>query len=256
VAVIHNVYELRFSLQEKGLLKGLARHVFVDLVALKLPYSAVVTVSHSTRQKLINAGISENKIHIIRGGVNLEEFETVPIEKSVFPQICFIGRLIKSKNVDELLYAFRIVQKQIPNAKLIIVGDGGLRFSLERLVGKLRLSKHVTFTGYLSGERKIKILKSSHLLALPSTEEGWATVLSEAAACRVPSIAYEIPALKEQLSIIKSGVLTPSNDIEALASSITRLLEDQELREKLGTEGFSNIKKSSIGIVQLKNWKS
>ena len=243
VAVIHNVYGLRFSLQEKGLLKGLARYVFVDLVALKLPYSAVVTVSHSVKKKLINTGISKNKIHIIQGGVNLEEFEAVSKEKSIFPQICFIGRLIKSKNVDDLLHAFKIVQKRISNAKLIIIGDGELRYSLERLVEKLRLSKHVTFTGYLSGKKKIEILKSSHLLVLPSTEEGWGTVLGEAAACRVPSVAYGIPALKEHLSIIKSGVLTPPKDIDALASSITRLLEDQRLREKLGTEGFSNIKK-------------
>lgn len=105
------------------------------------------------------------------------------------------------------------------------------------LAKDLGLESKVQFMGRVSEAEKWRLLGSSICLVLPSTAEGWGVVLTEAAATGTPSVAYEIPGVREQAGIVPSIRLVRPRDVEGLAVWIQKLLEDPELRISLGKEG-------------------
>jgi glycosyltransferase involved in cell wall biosynthesis len=118
-----------------------------------------------------------------------------------------------------------------------IVGDGELLPELRESARELGLEDSVQFMGRVSEEEKWKLLRSSICLVLPSTAEGWGVVLTEAAATGTPSVAYDIPGVREQAKIVPSIHLVKPRDVRALATWIQNLLEDPKLRKSLGEQG-------------------
>ncbi len=163
VAAFHNFYGYRFSIEEKGAIKGVVRGS-IEYVAHALNYDAILVLSTSIKDKLIKRGIPAKRISIIPGGVDLQYIDSIQEEKSKEPIVLFVGRLVHMKRVDVLLEAFRIVNEKIPESKLFVVGDGPLRPYLESLAEQHRIRDHVFFLGFVSEEEKIRIMKESDTL--------------------------------------------------------------------------------------------
>jgi len=238
IATIHDIYRETW-LQKYGI-KGCLMSLFEEIM-LKLPYSKIITVSNSSKKKLVDSGLSEDKIEVIPNGVNLEEFDKVKIEKSRKPRVIYVGRLIGYKHVDDLLLAF---SKLNLDAELYIVGDGPERRNLEFLATKLGIKHKVTFTGFVNERRKIELLKSSHVLVLPSTTEGFGIVLIEAMAARTPVIATDIPPLRELIKEEETGLLFAPRKVEELKTKLEHLLKNTELSKRLSLRGYELVKRS------------
>jgi glycosyltransferase involved in cell wall biosynthesis len=238
IPTIHDVYGETW-LQKFGT-KGSLMSLF-EKIMLKLPYTRVITVSNSTKKKLLDAGIPEDKIEVIPNGVSLEEFDRVKTRKSEKPRIVYVGRLVKYKHVDDLILAFSRLNL---DAELYIVGDGPERQNLEFLVRKLGIENKVVFTGFTNEERKIELIKSSHVLVLPSTTEGFGIVLIEAMAAKTPPIATDIPPLRELLGDEEMGLLFQPRRVDELQNKLERLLKDTKLREKFCQRGYDMVKKN------------
>ncbi len=237
IATIHDIYRETW-LQKYGI-KGALMATF-EKAMLKLPYTRIITVSNSSKQKLIQCGVPEHKIEVIPNGVDVKEFDEVRVKKSEKQRVIYVGRLVGYKHVDDLLVAFSGLDF---DAELFIVGEGPERKNLKNLARKLKIHDKVTFTGFVDERRKIELIKSSRVLVLPSSTEGFGIAVIEAWAARTAVIVSNIPALCELVRNGKTGLIFKLRNIADLKDKLDRVLRDKVLRNKLSTNGYKLVKK-------------
>ena len=141
----------------------------------------------------------------------------------------YLGRITKYKSIDHLIEAFKIVKQRVPEARLMIVGEGPYRKKLMEMAKGLE----VEFTGFVSEEEKVEILNKSWVVVNPSVKEGWGLTVIEANACGTPVIAANSPGLKDSVKDGETGILYPYGNISKLAEIIIDVLRNKDLREKL-----------------------
>jgi glycosyltransferase involved in cell wall biosynthesis len=236
VATIHDVYADGW-IQRYGL-KGYLM-AFFEKIMLRLSYTIIVTVSDASKEKIMAAGVPEKAIKIIPNGVDLAEFEKVRVEKSKKPRIVYLGRLVEYKHVDDLLRAFSGLNL---DAELFVIGEGPERENLKNLARNLGIENKVFFMGFVGEHRKIELLKSAHVLALPSTVEGFAIVLIEAMAAGTPVIAADIPAVHMSVKDEVTGLFFRPRNVDELKAKLERLLTDSVLWTKLSRNGYELVR--------------
>jgi glycosyltransferase involved in cell wall biosynthesis len=236
VTTIHDVYR-DVWLKKYGVKSYLM--VLFERMMLKLPSAGVITVSNSTKKKLLESGVPENVIKIIPNGVNIDEYDRLEVRKSNKPRIIYLGRLFWSKNIDDLIIAF---SKLDFDAELFIVGDGPERENLENLVKKLKMDNKVFLTGFIDDKRTIELLKSSWVLVLPSSTEGFGIAVIEAWASRTAVIVSDILALRELVKDMETGLTFKLRDVGELKKRLDQMLRDKKLRERVSEGGYKLVK--------------
>jgi glycosyltransferase involved in cell wall biosynthesis len=191
-----------------------------------------ITLSKDTKRDLVRLGLSEEQIHVVQEGIDFSTYKPGN-EKSIFPHIIYVGRLIKAKGVGTLIKSIDMVTKLIPNVKLSIVGRGYFENELRKLTKKLNLEEKVIFHGYISEEEKIKLLQKAHILVMSSLREGWATPVIEANACGTPAIGTDVIGVKSTIKDGVTGLLFPYGDIKKLADKIIYLVANNKLRKQM-----------------------
>jgi len=211
----------------------------------------VVAVSEPARQaELKNAGFPKEKIELIYNCIDIDlytqtepgEWEAMRESFGIPPNtflIGFVGRLHLQKGIDTLLEAFSQFAGDHTEARLLIVGDGELRSRLEIMAGSLGISGQVKFVGV---RRNIpEILASLDLFVLPSRWEGLPLALLEAMAACLPVVATAVGGTPEVVIDGETGLLVPPGDPDALAQAIVFLIENPELRKKMGQAGRKRV---------------
>lgn len=192
----------------------------------------IVAISQSTKEELIGLGINSPNIKISYPGVNFPVLRKTL--KSKTPLVIYLGRLKKYKRVDFLLIALQEVIRKIPDLKSVIIGEGPDKKRLLKIQKKLNLEKKVSFLGFISESEKIKWLKSAWVNVQPSIKEGWGLSVIEAAACGTPTIAANVPGLRESVIDGKTGWLF--SDTKQLQKLLIEVLTNQKMRIKAGFE--------------------
>jgi glycosyltransferase involved in cell wall biosynthesis len=190
-------------------------------------------VSPSTRQEFIDLGFAPERLQLVHNCVDHVVHRPAPERRSKSPLIGVVGRIKKYKCVDHVLQALPGVLTKVPEAKLLIVGDGDDRPRLEGIVKERGLEQNVTFTGYVSDERKVELLQEMWFCVATSSKEGWGLTVLEGNACGTPVIASDVPGLRDAVKDGETGILTPFGDIGALEEKMVGLLQDAALRERL-----------------------
>ncbi|MBI3103893.1 glycosyltransferase family 4 protein [Candidatus Daviesbacteria bacterium] len=187
-----------------------------------------MTISKSTKKDLINWEIPEKNITIIYNGVNKPKKQTYKKEKEI--TITFLGALAKDKGIETAIDVFSHLQISSDiNFQFWIIGKGDsnyLRF-LKKRIEKLNL-RNVKFWGYVSEDRKFILLGRSHILINPSIREGWGLVVIEAAEVGTPTVAFNVPGLRDSIIDNKTGLLSQEYSAKGLADSIFELLENRK----------------------------
>lgn len=186
---------------------------------------------------------------IIPNGIEFERFasprvEPLPHLMDGKLNVLFVGRLEKRKGFRHLLSAFRYVKAAVPNARLIVVGDYS-RAEKAPFVYYAREEhiRDVKFVGYAESAEIPRYYRSAHVFCAPSTGfESFGIVLLEAMAAGVPIVASDIPGYRTVLTDGAEGFLVPPGDEPALAGAIIRLLQNAELRARLGAHGQQTAK--------------
>jgi phosphatidylinositol alpha-mannosyltransferase len=180
--------------------------------------------------------------NIIPNGVDIDHFspDVTPIEKFNDGKlnILFVSRLEKRKGLNYLIEAFKQVQQEIPNSRLIIVGPGTrLRRKYEKQVSRDGL-KDVIFTGLVSYEELPGYYKTADVFCAPATgRESFGIILLEAMATGKPIVASNIEGYATVVTDKVEGLLVPPGDTEMLARTLVSLLTDQALRQEMGAKG-------------------
>jgi glycosyltransferase involved in cell wall biosynthesis len=148
------------------------------------------------------------------------------------PVVGTVGRLTAIKAQDDLLIAFSQVLQQVPQANLLIVGDGEERGRLEDLACRLGLQERTVFVGWR--DDLARVLHAMDIFAFPSLNEGMGKALVEAMYCGVAPVATRVGGVPELVEDGRQGLLVPPSRPDLLAQAITRLLGDKPLRLRLG----------------------
>jgi glycosyltransferase involved in cell wall biosynthesis len=196
-----------------------------------LPFNVI---SESTAQDIAARGIPRRDISIIHCGINRAVYFHDPaILKYEEPTILYLGRIKKYKCIQDLVTAFVLVQRRLPSARLMIVGDGDYLPALKKLATRLGVGDRVEFPGYVSTPEKVLRLRRAHVSVLPSLKEGWGLTNIEANAVGTPVVAADSPGLRDSVRHGETGFLYPHGNCEALAEQLTTLLTDEMLRSRL-----------------------
>jgi len=208
---------------------------------------AVITVSSSTKQDLIELGYLEELIHVIHNGLDWDFYrDCTELCRNREELVTYIGRITPYKRLEDLIKAWNIVKQELSDTKLIIAGRAEPRYlmKLMNLAKKLGLSR-IEFKTNISRQEKKQLLAKAKALAYTSTREGWGQTVIEAAACRTPTIAYNVPGLRDSVKNMETGILVKPGNIEALAEAIIQLLTDNNLRNKLAENAYTNAQQYS-----------
>lgn len=192
-----------------------------------------MTVSDSTKKDLAAFGIPENNISVIHNGVSVPS--KVIATKDKRPTFLFLGALTKDKGVKRAVELFFQLKKKIPDAQFWFVGKGEVGFltKIKKLIIDLNLSNNLKFFGYVTELKKFELMKKSHFLINTSVREGWGIVVLEAAAMGTPTVAFDVPGLRDSIQNNKTGVLSKDLSLEELASKVQLLLSDKEKYDKM-----------------------
>ncbi|MCS6927746.1 MAG: glycosyltransferase, partial [Candidatus Binatia bacterium] len=154
------------------------------------------------------------------------------------PTVVCTGRLVWEKGVDVLVRAFAEVVTHLSEARLLIVGEGPERQSLEKLITTLGLSSRVALLGYMPRDEAERVCATAWVQAVPSRwAEPFGLVAAEALMRGTTVVASNIGGLAEVVQDGQTGLLVPPGDVDALAEALLRLLRDRELAEQLGRAG-------------------
>lgn len=189
--------------------------------------------------------VAPGRAHLIRGvGVDLDRFSPTP-EPQGEPLVMMVSRLLWDKGVAEFVEAAREIRTRRPGARMILVGepDYGNPTSITSEQAQSWVEEGVIeWWGYR--EDMPNVYAASHVVVLPSYGEGIPTVLLEAGASGRAIVATDIPGCRELVRHGASGLLVPVGDASALAQAICRLIEDPEMRKRMGREGRSLVERS------------
>jgi colanic acid/amylovoran biosynthesis glycosyltransferase len=191
--------------------------------------SLFICVSEFIRQKALELGYPEEKLQLHYIGTDLAQFS--PGNGKRDPNlILFVGRFVEKKGCKYLLRAMVKVQKQIPTARLVIVGEGPERAALEQEAAALKINAH--FTGEASIPTVLSWLHKARVFCAPSVTaangdiEGLGMVFAEAQATGLPVVSFRHGGIPEVVLHGKTGLLAPERDHETLADYLVRYLTD------------------------------
>ncbi len=182
---------------------------------------------------------------IIPNGVDLASFHPgVPAPSSmrdVNPYILFLGRLDPRNGLAELMRAFSMLSEQIPDARLIVVGDGPLRAHYQRAAEG---NPAIHFEGAVRDARPA-FYSNATIYACPTTKASFGITLLEAMACGAPIVCSDIPGFGDVVRDGRDCLMVQAGDAHSLAAGLLRLLRDSALRLRLAEAGLAEVQRYS-----------
>lgn len=204
----------------------------------------ILYLNKGAKENLLKLNAPENKlIPFLWGiwGVDINEFTTPRTKnyQSKFKNLLFVGRLDEAKGIKYLLEAFKIIYKKMPNTKLTIVGDGDLKSSVLEFRNNNFLENKVILKGIVKNKDLPSYFQEADLTILPSVtlynwEEQVGMTNIQSMACGTPIVSTKSGAIAEYVPDNKAGILVPERDSGALAEAVIKLLENNDLRKKMG----------------------
>ena len=206
----------------------------------------VMILNDGMREEAMAAGFASNHLHWMPNPIDTVHF--APFEETKKKELrrklgippaaaatIYCGRLAAGKGLPELIDAFAMVAQQVPEALLLIVGDGPLRPELALQATQLQLKDDkVRFVGQVGPAEVRNWLNVADVFALVSFSEGFPCALAEAMSAGLPCVVSDIPANRQLIDDGEQGFLAPAGDLEATSVAIARLFKDVSLRLRLG----------------------
>jgi glycosyltransferase involved in cell wall biosynthesis len=205
-----------------------------------------IAVSNVLRQAAIDYGVPKDRVVVCYTGVDVRQFQPGPKPIPERPRrIVFVGRLVEMKGCAYLIEAFQEIARCIPDAELVVIGDGPLRGNLEALARKLDV--RVEFLGAVTQDVVKQNLDEARVLCLPSITasngnfESFGMVLLEAQACGVPVVTSALGGV-EGLTDGVTGFTFAEKDVKTLVRRVCDLLGNSELALRMSEAGPSYVR--------------
>jgi len=156
------------------------------------------------------------------------------------------ARLIERKKVHVLIEAFVALRREVPGARLVVIGDGPERHRLEELAARLGAAQAVQFTGHLTHREVVTRIAESHVFVLPSIRESLGTVYFEAMSQGVPVVGTVGEGIADFIEDGEDGFLVPPNDPEPLVRVMRALHGAPDLSRRIAEAGRGRFEQSGV----------
>jgi glycosyltransferase involved in cell wall biosynthesis len=183
-------------------------------------------------QRARSAGMSSEQTLVIGGGVDADLSDAVPPDGTIQYQAVFVGRFHPQKGVLELVDIWQRVCEVLPQARLVMIGNGPLEEAVAQKIRRLGLKGNILLTGFKDGIEKIRIFRQSRVVVHPSVYDSGGMAAAEAMVCGLPGVSFDLPALG---TYYPRGMLK-AQDQEEFAKHIVHLLTDSALYQTMSRE--------------------
>lgn len=204
----------------------------------------ILSPSKSLADELVREGL-KCPINVLQNSINVNLFK--PTENLFDKEdakrsfgvknnsICYMGRLSYEKSIDQVIQAFAIINKKMPELNLMLIGDGPERKNLEKLAKNLKVSDSIIFTGSLfyNGDL-VRALQANDLFISASKSENMPLSVLEAMAVGLPMVLVKEKGLGELITENINGVFVKTDDPADIAEKILSLLSNSDLLNKFG----------------------
>jgi glycosyltransferase involved in cell wall biosynthesis len=185
-----------------------------------------LTESNTSKNDLFRLGIKGDAIIMIPPGVDQKLFH--PATKSKYPSLVYFGGMRRYKRPEEVLYLLKYLLHKIERLKLVIVGTGPEEEKMKKLANVLNVQEYVEFKERISNEELSDVVSSSWLNVHTSVTEGWGFSILEASAAGTPTVAYDVPGVRDAVKNGQNGIKVKDGDMEALADAALSILNDPQ----------------------------
>jgi glycosyltransferase involved in cell wall biosynthesis len=225
----------------------------IDKFCLKR-YEKVICVSDDLIEECSRVGVPKDRLMFLENGIDADDYrrrQSISEAKAKLglPAECFligaVGRLSDEKGFDVLIRAVKQLAGGSAGASpshgvhLAIVGEGGERAALEKLIAELNLTDRVTLAGWQGDVRGW--FEAMDAFALSSHREGLPNVLLEAMALEVPLVATRVNGVPRLVQHEENGLLVEAGDANGLAAALSRVMNDAALRDRLRAAGRATV---------------
>lgn len=228
IATIHSPDSSLFSFNTRFLYK----YYLLNRAKLFKNGDRLIAVSEFIKTQLLAAGCPEEKIFLHYIGIDVDEISPNP---SVLREniVLYVGRLVEYKGCEYLIRAMSAIQKDTPQTKLIVIGDGPKRDEFEVLAQKLNVN--CQFLGVQPPQKVWEWMNRSKVFCMPSfttddgNSEAFGMVFAEAEAMKLPVVSFKSGGISEVVIHGQTGFLAEEKNINQLSNYILKLLQDPEL---------------------------
>ncbi len=197
---------------------------------------AITVPSSFAARSFLACGVPGSKLHVIPYGVRLENFHPIAEPRAGHFQVLFAGSVGLRKGFPYLLQAFASLQH--PHKKLIVAGS--IQDDLKQVLPTLP-QKDVEYLGSVPQTRLAELMSQSHLMVLPSIEEGLALVQGQALACACPVLASENTGAQDLFTDGVEGYIVPIRSPEMLLLRMQQLADDPELQRQMREAALARV---------------
>ena len=234
IAFLHHVHGPMWDQLLPTPLAGIGRALEARLAPPFYRRTLTLTPSEATRLDLLGLGFRPDRVIAVNNGVD-RQFQPGG-QRSDLPLIVCVARLAPVKRQDELIEAAVIARRRVPDLRLVIVGDGPLRPSLEARVAAHGAEEWITLAGRLSHAELVAVYQRAWLVSSASLAEGWGLTITEAAACGTPAVATDVSGHRSSIVDGVTGVLSP---LDRLGDTIADVLLDNDRRAGLAAAALA-----------------
>jgi colanic acid/amylovoran biosynthesis glycosyltransferase len=210
---------------------------------------AIVAVSKSMYNILIESGSFPNKTHLCPYGIDVDLFKLTVPSRNPLNFVC-VGRFTEKKAPYLTILAFNEVLKIYPESKLIMIGGGSLVQVCKTIVESLNIQENVDFKGIMPVVEIVEELRSARAFVLHSLvthekdREGTPNVVIEASACGLPIVSTKHEGILDAVIHEKTGFLIKETDYLSMAKYMIELAKNEDLADELGQNGRYHILKN------------
>ena len=223
---------------------------YLDLYRAMFKYTTtIVAVSNEMVESLKQLGAPEEKIILNPYGVDTSLFTKADVINSA-PNFLTVGRFVEKKSPKSVIEAFFILSKDVPDARLWMVGDGPLFSQARELAEQLKLTDKITFTGVLSKNEIQALMQQTRcyvqhsVTAADGDKEGTPNTILEAGASGLAIVSTQHAGIKEAVINGETGYLVAELDIKGMARYMKKIAEDVRLAADLGAKEAAHIRKN------------
>ena len=231
-----------FSTQNVGIVKRLfAKFWSHNLVAHLHRLDKLVVLTEKDRE----AWVELNNVVAIPDPLSLYPIGISPLTEK---RVVAVARYSHEKGIDLLLKAWSIVEKRVSDWRLDVYGDGN-RTPYNQLIEELRIDNSRCVLHGRTDNVEAEYVNSS-IFVLSSRFEGFGMVLTEAMACGLPVVSFDCPwGPRSIITDGDDGLLVENGNVEALAGSLTRLMDDADLLQRMAVRGVKNVQRFSVDYI-------
>lgn len=213
-----------------------------------LPTASVIVVAEHRKRMLVAAGVPAEHIAVVPNAVALPDTCKTDYRITGTPHIVALGRLHPKKGFDILIGALQLLDQRGVAFSCSIAGEGPLRGELAQRIEAVGLGRHIALPGWV--EDVPAYLAQGDVFAFPSFQEDFPLAVLDAMASGLPIVSSNIDGPNECLVEGETALFVPPGDAAALAMALERLLKDEALRKKLGTNARKEAERTySFGAV-------